>query len=915
MKILFNNIPNIKNINQAPRINFGANMSTSKDSFKLSKVNEDEVFLKENFSNLDLPPEIEEMIKVDFGAYAYISALEKMYFELKFTNINYEALEKTILDTLSDSTAQNLKKMFQKSGITDLKSGVKLTELFRKLEKAGKANYAEVFNFVELFGIFENKDDILNFYEILNEAHVPEIFKDDDDDEGMDLGAMVDFLKSLGFKNENEFCKKFSHLKDKFNEFCEPSDKFDLYKYVVLTYCEKAGAIGRAAFAPFFFFDAEDYSKFYVKNASIIDYLYEDDKKNFEDRINRILMHLLSKEQIHPTAQKVLADSGFIDIKTPKGKVELFEFLRSEGLTIEELNALTKTAHYFDTDLLDLMINREEIQQSISSAFDVSNKKAKAFYMAFPETLNALYNDEETTYYIYPEINLLLCANEFDLKADKDFLKFYNSINFAKNSKNKKQTNPMVRQKDISEFINLLSFMDKNLAQRYKKDKNYPLKNELLKKKAEFEKISAKIESEIDEQNTRYLCRNSYEIFVNYYDILKTTPDIKAFVAKVSSMIQKENLEKEDLDPSYPRLLDCFKDKELLQEFAIKNDIRFDGKSQNHNAACLRILMTLLEGKDEKEACEIREQILKSDFIKNSKRNLIQFSESFNDEELRIALKIVNDENLASVDEFFELIKPYFDEDNKIDNFLAKFVQTELSFDEFLEKISQIEKAVAAYGINVKINNKNISNLDFAKLKGNKINPAKIPSILEALLNFEGEGSFICGLNNALTSTQNEYNLNKIIKEISISEFGRYGESYKGIMRKFNLDRELIENADSNSQFLPAAKTALKAQIKPLEEFINSDSWMIEIMGKKPNICLHAKMRLIDRFILQENKDLFAAETKDELQNILKTIYFETPSRVETGRSAIVLYYPYKDYEIKTVFAYDGEMLTVVKNI
>lgn len=914
MKILFNNISNIKNINQAPKINFGAKMSMPNDSFEASKTGEDEAFLKENFSNLDLPFEIEEMIKLDFGAFTYISALEKMYFELKLTNINYEALEKAILNTLSDSTAQKLKKMLQKSGITDLKSGVKLAELFKKLEKSGKANYAEVFNFVELFGMLENKDDILNFYEILNEAHVPEIFKDEDDKEGLDLDLIIGFLKSLGFKNENEFCKKFSHLKDKFNGFCDPSDKFDLYKYVVLTYPEKVAALSGPQ-ALFFFFDVDDYSKFYVKNASIIDYLYEDDKKNFKGRLNRILMHLLSKEQIHPTAQKVLADSGFIDTKTTKGKVELFEFLRSERLTIEELNALTKTAHYFDTDLLDLVINREEIQQSISCNFDVSNDKAKAFYMTFPETLNALYGDEETLYYIYPEINLLLCANEFGLKSDKDFLNFYNSVNFAKNSKGKKQANPRVRQKDISEFVNLLSFMDENLAQKYKKDKNYPLKNELLKKKAEFEKISAKIESEIDAQNTRYLCRNSYEMFINYYDVLKTTPDIKAFVAKVSSMIQKENLEKEEHDPNYPKLLDCFKDKELLQKFAIKNDIRFDGKSQNYNAACLRILAALLENKDEKEACEIREQILKSDFIKNSKRNLIQFAQSFDDEELKIILKIINNEKLTSVDEFFELLKPYFDEDNKIDNFLAKFVQSELSFGEFLEKISQIEKAVAAYGINAKINNKNISNLDFAKLKGNKINPAKIPSILEALLNFEGEGSFICGLNNTLTSAQNEYNFNRIIKEISMSEFGRYGESYQGIMREFKLDRELIENSDSNSQLLPAAKTALKAQIRPLEEFINSDSWMIEVMGKKPNICLHAKMRLIDRFILQENKDLFANETKEELQNILKTIYFETPSRVETGYNAIVLYYPYEDYEIKAVFAYDGEMLTVVKNV
>ena len=79
------------------------------------------------------------------------------------------------------------------------------------------------------------------------------------------------------------------------------------------------------------------------------------------------------------------------------------------------------------------------------------------------------------------------------------------------------------------------------MHRKYKKDKNYPLKNELLKRKAEFESVHQKIEEQIEAQNLRYLCNNAYDLFINYYDIFKTTPNIKDFVSKVSKIRQQES--------------------------------------------------------------------------------------------------------------------------------------------------------------------------------------------------------------------------------------------------------------------------------------------------------------------------------------------------------------------------------------
>jgi len=85
--------------------------------------------------------------------------------------------------------------------------------------------------------------------------------------------------------------------------------------------------------------------------------------------------------------------------------------------------------------------------------------------------------------------------------------------------------------------------------------------------------------------------------------------------------------------------------------------------------------------------------------------------------------------------------------------------------------------------------------------------------------------------------------------------------------------------------------------------------------GKLPNLTLHAKMRLIDRFILQEDKDLFDESSFDEIKKILEIIYTQTPHKMEKAKNGFSVYFKYgENEEIKAIFTQDGEMLTVAKN-
>jgi len=573
MKILFNNIQNIKQINQMPKISFGNNFATPpKDTFEKRPLKDDEKFFLEYYAKeikgATDEQALERMIKLNFACSVYFRALERMQAHSKIARLDYDKLERGIFNTFSDETTQELKRILNEAGIKNIKETGELFELYSKLSKTKRLNHASLFTLIELYGAAKNKQVVFDFYELLDDNHTPSILGKN---KNMEPDLMAESIKDLGFKNANEFFKNFAHLKPKFNNLSELGDKFALYRYVMLTQRAKIEAVIEAAFSNYDY-ESSNYQEIYLKNAAVIDCLYDEDQKNFKDRLTRIYPYLTSREQIHPTAKKVLSDSDFIDIETAKGKIELFEFLKSEKISIAELNALTKAAQYSDTDLLDLIINRNEISQNLAYSYDLSLQNGRRLYVFFPETLNAIYNNEDVTYFVEPEFNLFYSAKELGLKSDKDFLNFYLNVNFpkTKQAKGKKQHTPKTNQKDIAEFASLLCFIDEKLIEKYKKDKNYPLKNELLKRKAEFEKIHLEIESQINSQNAKYLCINAYEIFMRHYDILKTSPDIKSFVSKVSLIREKEIAEQEKTDPTFPKLLNYFKDNILFRNLYLK---------------------------------------------------------------------------------------------------------------------------------------------------------------------------------------------------------------------------------------------------------------------------------------------------------------------------------------------------------
>lgn len=926
MKILFNNILNIQNMQdkKSPKIIFGNLFSPANDVFEKSTY-EDDSFIKTCFADEELPEELEMLLRQNIAMNLYFQELGKVAPVFKISPQFYDEYEQNFLKTLSPNIRTCFKNTLKKAGVNDAKSAISLSKIFRRLLDENRLTEIDGFNFLEICGELKEPKEVVNFIEILNGMHMPSAIGQST----MKMQDIVDSLKMLGFKHEKEFFKKFAHLKPKFNDFKESEDKVNLFRHVLINYYAIKDTIKRVI--PL---DANlnpnEIDIFYINNAQIIDYLYETDEKNFPQRLNYIMRHLLDKTPITPTAKKVYEEidsltneNGSKKEEPPANKEEekakkeigFYEFLQSYGLTISELNTLVNNTCYGDTRLVDLVINRDDAIDALCGLYDCSIEHAKHLYLSYAETFNSFINDETTSFFIRPELNLFLAAEKFNLKNDKDFLKFYSDVNhLTKSNKGKKQT-VHVRQKDISEFINLLSFLDDDLIARYKKDKNYPLKDELLRRKSEFAKVYKEIEAKIDAKNARYLFHNSYDAFVEYYSVYKASKHVDVFLDRIISIKEKEIIEQERRDETYPKILILFKDKKLFQEFLIKNGIKFDGKNRRYNLACLRILKLLLDGKNEKEASEIRQKILNTDFIKNSQKKLVNFTETKTDEELKILLDIILEKNISSIAELKILFNPYFDKEKKIDKVLAHFASQNMSLDDYLEKLSQVQKSLNNNGINVRIDNSNISQLDLSQTNANRLNALYISIIAKSLLNPNEDGNFICGLNNGLVNAQKEHPLNKIIKELEKARNGVYNEDFGNLCEKLGIDLNTIMLLYNDKP--PAQKNAtmhLKALLKPLSGIVNSQEYLPSINGKKPNLSLHAKMRLFDRFIAQENIDIYSKKAFEEVNSVLKTIYTSNPTKIESNDDAFSVYFKHEDYEIKAVFEKSGRMITIAKN-
>ena len=410
---------------------------------------------------------------------------------------------------------------------------------------------------------------------------------------------------------------------------------------------------------------------------------------------------------------------------------------------------------------------------------------------------------------------------------------------------------------------------------------------------------------------------SALDVFLQYGEILKTNPNIRIFISKVLEEKQLENSNNNEVERVQAEFLKHFKYEARMKKFLENNGIFIDSsqESEIYCRTCLNILDALLENKNEKEAEKYIEKLLKNNFIKNSKANIVKFVESKEKEELGIVFEIILSENIENIQDVNKILNKYKNKDGKNTELLKNFKKYDMSFKSYIKAIENIQKKFEVLGINIQINAGNLDLIDLNKYQNIKANDPEIFNLAKSILNPEGEGNFICGLGKSFVEIGEYVNKNRIGKEIIRSQVGRYSEPFSNIIEIFGLSQQKL-NPENNPDYKYDWYKHIDSE---LLEFLNIADWLQleDKNGKQPSITLHARLRLIDRFVLDSKKgksQLKDEKTKEKLHEVVRVIYAQTPIKVEKmSDKRFVAFFDYNGDYIKAVFSEGGELLTVIK--
>lgn len=527
--------------------------------------------------------------------------------------------------------------------------------------------------------------------------------------------------------------------------------------------------------------------------------------------------------------------------------------------------------------------------------------------------------------------------DKFDIKNSKDFANLYSSIfstpghskkSGAKNKKQSFSSTVKLSPERIAEAIGILSFADKDIAAKFANDKNFRILDELKARKSEFETLLPEIqEFSYLNENPAFSGKSSFEIFMDYKKLAKKLAsngeDFKTFISNAEMFETTDALEYSSYSDAYNDFAQYFPDKKTTNAFLSKNGIKLDSshESSTYRQNCLKILGALDKEKDR----EYIEKLADSNFIRNSKTELPAFlSKTGIRADLGTVVKTILDKDIQSFGEIRQIIRLYANSNGEYGEVFEHFRNTpeNVGLNEYLAVLDKIQEGFASSGIPIKINNDNISAIGSEYFcNDSKISQYKIIQLADKMSQKTG-GNFIASLEKAFSDESTNASPYAIAREI-VNRASKNSESYKNILRELNLTlckEDALSDGATRTEYIYALAKALPQEFV---DFVNDNEWT-DFAGdnKYPNMKLHAKMRLIDRFVLNEEgsiEKLYTKETEEKLKNVLKTVYTNAPLKLikcnKKDKDRFEAQFDYgNDNKINAVFCNGGEMITIVKH-
>lgn len=800
----------------------------------------------------------------------------------------------------SDLSLEYFFQIVYKNNLTDFlvsslkNSGIITVGDFRAfldhISKLPDALTTNIHDFVDIYPKINDKKDIENFPETLLMSNAACKYFEEEND----INANAEFIKKMGYSDEIKFYSAYHSLyADSFDDFSSSADRYIFLKYIQGEYDERFEFF-RQITDPESKKKDKDLRKEYNKQHIVIDYLSETEGNKWVFDFLKIYKPLAQINSLSRDAKNTLNSSSFGNIFQIDKYIKFLKFLNKENITPKEVNCYVCNNFTQDIEIDTILKNKNQIIQKLKEC-GASDEKALEFYKNHKNLLNTCFKKDED----FASDNGILSAvdviKKFNIKDDKAFLAFYNKVTNKHSNKYPKE--------DIIDFVSALSFLNDEDIKKCNKNKNLNVLKEAKKKQALFETLDENFRNYIAEDGTRA------------FDIYKKTNDTNKTREVIQNLMYNLSVKEGEL---FQRLLPYFKTPEEAGDF-IKNNINSgaNGNYDDFGKYCINVIKTL----STTEADDYVKKLNDSNFIKNSKHEMPRIMELYNSpEDISLFYTTVLDKKINSAKPILDFIENFQDKNGETKNILKHLSsQSEITFDEYEKYINHIQNIFEKYNIPVKIDNSNIMNL-----------PIYTKEIFSD--EFEKkEGSYVTAFANLLVGTYDTpvnfiskfgdiYDAkNPHIGKLRVAnEICRYmqkeSENYSSLLEK------LFPDTDKKTMNKYFEKPELLARDLPKEfmDFINNDK-CFKMDDKPLGMSLHAKMRIIERYITNEGNGfdtLDYEKMSKRISDVCDVIYHSKPFKIAQAakENYFKCYFKHEDSptgETKAVFSKNGKLITI----
>ncbi len=760
---------------------------------------------------------------------------------------------------------------------------------------------------IKIYGMLNSKDRLRNYPELL--LH---IFNEEDNSRQPNfdrLNEIPEFLESIGVRKFSEFDEKFAHLKYKFNNFDDISDKVDAIEYLKSTYSEK-NALLSELLAKSQNDKNRNPQKVYSTTKDIVDYFYERNDGKSLDGIEEIFTYVLQQDKIKQKTQSQLFDS-IDDYKSVENKINLFKFLKNSNVTIDELNDLAGKYVVTDSDIYTIISNKDYLCKYIAENRGTKNNTSGIYYKDFKDVINAIYTyDNEQP----DEIKTLIDITErFKIKNSEALLQFYNKAT-GTNKRN-------LTQEEVYNFVELFNYSDS--TRLFEEAKKYNMSViELLKiEKEQFMEVEEVISDFIINDKTDFFTGQSaldvykahrQTIHENNENIENVLQNIVNFqVSNSEQYAEKAAL----IKPFKP----FFNDKETMMKFFRKMNFKFDSSEEDNKLIndCVKLFSMLSKDSNKENYEKNLNYLINSGFISKSKNQLSEFFKKVPNANVGIEiLTLITEKEIPSLQVMENFFQEY-SKDNSTGVELFEYLKKlpkDKKFKDVVSILEQTQEKISSTNIPMKISSKNIKYIGTEEIK----TVEDLTKLLDKLYGATGSDNFLKIMATSKKSNPPKFTAYKIAQELAF-KIGTTTESYKNITRLLGLEKSKLNLPYDCSPYL-YTKAIEKALPKEFVDFVNSNDWikLSDNDKKAPNIMLHAKLRAIDRFALEDARniqELYTPKTKEKLKKIFKAVFTTQPKTIRgTDKTKrIIADFIHDDNIIEAVFTKQGDMITIVE--